>query len=111
MDKATGMVHLAPCRKNITATGTVQLLWKTVIRYHGIPWVIYSDRGAQFIADSWQELWRLTGTKLGYRMVSLLLAEVVRFVMKSMEISLHYFSGIWVDCSFPLANVGSEFSV
>ena len=66
IDKTTRMVHLAPCRKTITATGTIQLLWKTVIRYHGIPWVIYSDRGAQFIADSWQELWRLTGTKLGY---------------------------------------------
>ena len=66
VDKATRMVHLAPCRKNITATGTAQLLWNTVIRYHGIPRVIYSDRGAQFTAKSWQELWRLTGTKLGY---------------------------------------------
>ena len=35
VDKATRMVHLAPCRKNITATGTAQLLWNTVIRYHG----------------------------------------------------------------------------
>ena len=66
VDKATRMVHLAPCRKQITATGTAQLLWKTVIRYHGIPRVIYSDRGAQFTAKSWQELWRITGTKLGY---------------------------------------------
>ena len=65
MDKATRMVHLAPCRKNITATGTAQLLWKTVIRYHGIPRVIFSDRGAQFTAKSWQELWRITGTRLG----------------------------------------------
>ena len=37
VDKATRMVHLAPCRKNITATGTAQLLWNTVIRYHGLP--------------------------------------------------------------------------
>ena len=48
--KATRMVHLAPCRKNITATGTAQLLWNTVIRYHGIPRAIFSDRGAQFTA-------------------------------------------------------------
>ena len=66
VDKATRMVHLAPCRKNITATGTAQLLWNTVIRYHGIPRGIYSDRGAQFTARSLQELWRLTGTKLGF---------------------------------------------
>ena len=30
VDKATRMVHLAPCRKNITATGTAQLLRNTV---------------------------------------------------------------------------------
>ena len=66
VDKATRMVHLAPCRKNITATGTAQLLWNTVIRYHGVPRVIYSDRGAQFTAKSWKELWRITGTRLGF---------------------------------------------
>ena len=65
VDKATHMVHLAPCRKNITATGTAQLLWNTVIRYHGIPKAIYFGRGAQFTAKSWQEVWRLMGTKLG----------------------------------------------
>ena len=27
---------------------------------------IFSDRGAQFTVKSWQELWRSTGTKLGY---------------------------------------------
>ena len=53
VDKATRMVHLVPCRKNITATGTAQLLWNTVIRYHGVLRVIYSDRGAQFTAKSW----------------------------------------------------------
>ena len=52
VDKATRMVHLAPCRRNITATGTAQLLWNTIIRYHGIPRVIYSDRGAQFTVKS-----------------------------------------------------------
>ena len=66
VDKATRMVHLAPCRKNITATGTAQLLWNTVIRYHGLPRVIYSDKGPQFTARAWQELWKLTGTILGY---------------------------------------------
>ena len=66
VDKATRMVHLAPCRKSVTASGTAQLLWNTVIRIHGLPRAIFSDRGPQFTARSWQELWRLTGTKLGY---------------------------------------------
>ena len=66
MDKATRMVHLAPCHKNITSTGTAQLLWNTVVRYHGLPRVIYSDRGPQFTTRAWQELWKLTRTRLGY---------------------------------------------
>ena len=52
VDKATRMVRLAPSQKNITATATAQLLWNTVIRYHGIPQAIVSDRGAQFTTKS-----------------------------------------------------------
>ena len=66
VDKATRMVHLSPCSKTINATDTGQLLWNTVVKLHGVPRVIYSDRGSQFIASSWQELWRLTGTKLAF---------------------------------------------
>ena len=55
------MVHLAPCRKNITVTGTTQLLWNTVIRYHGVLRIIYSDRGAQLTMKRWQKLWHITG--------------------------------------------------
>ena len=43
------------------------------------------------------------------KIVSRLLAESGRSVMKSMEISLHFVSGMWVDCSFPLASVWSDF--
>ena len=66
VDKATRMVHLAPCSKSINATDTGKLLWNTVVKLHGIPRVIYSDIGSQFIAGSWRELWRLTGTRLSY---------------------------------------------
>ena len=63
VDKATRMVHLVPCHKNITAVATAKLLWLNVVKLHGIPRAIYSDRGPQFTANSWRELWRLTGTK------------------------------------------------
>ena len=63
------MVHLAPCQKNITSTATARLLWNTVLKFHGLPRIIYSDRGAQLTARSLQELWRLRGTKLEYSTV------------------------------------------
>ena len=60
------MVHLAPCSRTINATDTGKLLWNTVVKLYGIPKVIYSDRGSQFIASSWRELWQLTGTRLAF---------------------------------------------
>ena len=66
VDKATRMVHLVPCRKDITAVATARLLWSHVVKLHGVPRAIYSDRGPQFTANSWRELWRLTGTRLNY---------------------------------------------
>ena len=66
VDKATRMVHLAPCSKGINATDTARLLWNTVVKLHGVSRVIYSDRGSQFTTESWRELWRLIGTILAY---------------------------------------------
>ena len=66
VDKATRMVHMAPCSEGINATGSKRLLWNTVVKLHGVPRVIYSDRGIQFSKESWRELWRLAGTKLAY---------------------------------------------
>ena len=66
VDKATKMVRLAPCSKGINATDSAQLLWNIVVKLHGVPRVIYNARGSQFTAESWRELWRLTGTKLAF---------------------------------------------
>ena len=43
VDKAMRMVHLVPCRKNITAVATAKLLWQNVVKLHGIHRAIYSD--------------------------------------------------------------------
>ena len=66
VDKATRMVHFVPCGKAINTTDTGKLLWNIVVKLHGIPRVIYSDRGSQFVVGSWRELWWLTGTRLTY---------------------------------------------
>ena len=62
VDKATRMVHLAPCRKNITATGTAQLLWNTVVRYHGVPLGLFIQIGEP---SSLQKAGRNCGVLLG----------------------------------------------
>ena len=66
VDKATRMVHLIPYRKSTTAAEAAKLYWDNVVKLHGVPSVIYSDRGTQFTSQFWKTLWGLTGTQLRY---------------------------------------------
>ena len=45
VDKTTRMVYFVPCRKNITVVATARLLWNHVVKLHGVPRALYSDRG------------------------------------------------------------------
>lgn len=64
VDRFTKGVHLAACKKTITAKEFALLLFQTVYRLHGIPQDIVSDRGTLFTSHFWKELSRLLGTKL-----------------------------------------------
>ena len=64
VDKLSKMAHYIPTHTNITAEGTARLIFKNIIRYHGIPQSIVSDRDTRFTSSFWQELWKILGTKL-----------------------------------------------
>ena len=66
VDKATRLVHLIPCKKSITAAETAKIFWDNIVKLHGIPAVLYSDRGTQFTSNFWKTLWDLTGTQLTF---------------------------------------------
>ena len=66
VDKATRMVHLIPCKKSITAAETAKIFWDNVVKLHGVPTALYSDRGTQFTSQFWKTLWGLTGTQLKF---------------------------------------------
>ena len=66
VDRATKMVHLIPCTKTTTAGEAARLYWQHVVKLHGVPRAIHTDRGAQFIGRWWREIWTLLGTKLRY---------------------------------------------
>src|ERR1700694_3047137 len=48
VDKYSKMVHLAPCNKNITAPLFARMFMKEIVRLHGIPKRIISDRDTRF---------------------------------------------------------------
>ncbi|GJP40450.1 hypothetical protein CLOM_g132 [Closterium sp. NIES-68] len=66
VDRLTKMAHFAQCRTTITAEETERLFISTVVRLHGIPAAIISDRDPKFTSKFWQETWARYGTRLQF---------------------------------------------
>ncbi|CDJ46158.1 Polyprotein, related [Eimeria brunetti] len=50
------MAHFTPAKKSLTAADTVELLADRLIRYHGFPDVLVSDRDPRFQSEVWTHL-------------------------------------------------------
>ena len=64
IDRLTSQVHLVPTTTTVTAKGVAWIVLKEVVRLHGIPESIVSDRDARFTSIFWRELQKLMGTKI-----------------------------------------------
>jgi hypothetical protein len=63
VDRATKMTHFAACRKTITAEQTGALFLSNVVRLHGEPTEVISDRGPQFASEFFQGYLKALGTQ------------------------------------------------
>lgn len=64
VDRLSKYVHFLPLKHPYTAKGVAELFAKEVVRLHGIPNSIVSDRDPLFVSHFWQELFKLQGTTL-----------------------------------------------
>ncbi len=64
VDRLTKMAHFTPCSKSITAEETAQLILDGIVRLHGLPEEIVSDRGPQFVSKFWHHLFELLGVDI-----------------------------------------------
>ena len=54
VDRLSKMAHFVPTTANVTAEDTVRLLADRLVRYHGLPAKLISDRDPKFTADVWK---------------------------------------------------------
>ena len=91
------MEHFITCHKTDDATHIVDLFFREIVRLHGVPKTIVSDRDAKFLSYFWKVLWGKLGTKLLFsttchsqtevvnRTLSQLLRTVIQKNLKSWE--------------------------
>ena len=66
VERFSKMAHFIPCYRTSDATHVANRFLKEILRLHGLPKIIVSDRETVFVGHFGRTLWKKLGTKLSF---------------------------------------------
>jgi len=64
VDRLSKMSHFIATKDTATAEEVAKLIFDNIVKLHGVPETIISDRDPKFTALFWKNLWKILGTSL-----------------------------------------------
>ena len=66
MDIFSKMAHFIPCKKTLDVEHVAKFFLKEIVRVHGLPRSIISNKDNKFVGYFWITLWKKMGTQLKF---------------------------------------------